>query len=87
MTLKTLGTKSLSSPLIGVQREKNQITIPQVIVDKIGAKKGTKYVFSVTDDGFSVKKVKNRNDYFLGIIKSDKSAMELIQEARQIDER
>lgn len=76
------------NPTIVVQRAKNQITIPSSIAKQIKAKKGTKYKVLITKDGdITLKILKNDIRKYIGIIKTDKSAVEIIREERLKDEQ
>lgn len=77
-----------NNPTIVIQRAKNQITIPSAIAKQIKAKKGTKYKVLITKDGdITLKILKNDIHKYAGIIKTDKSAVEIIREEREKDER
>ncbi|MEI6728603.1 MAG: AbrB/MazE/SpoVT family DNA-binding domain-containing protein [bacterium] len=78
----------ITAPTVTIQRDKNQITIPSVIAKQINAKKGTKYRVSVDKDGIiTLKVIKNDIRKYLGIIKTDKSAVDIIREERLKDEQ
>lgn len=75
-------------PPVVIQRDKNQITIPSSIAKQIKARKGTKYRISIDIHGdILLKVVKNDIRKYAGILKSDKSAVEMIREERIKDEQ
>jgi antitoxin component of MazEF toxin-antitoxin module len=76
------------SSTITIQRAKNQITIPASIVKQIQAKEGTKYRVEVSSDGDIVLKIiKNDIRKYAGIMKTDKSAVQIIREFRDGEEK
>jgi antitoxin component of MazEF toxin-antitoxin module len=75
-------------PPVVIQRDKNQITIPSSIAKQIKARKGTKYRISIDKHGdILLKVVKNDIRKYSRLIKTDKSAVEMIREERIKDEQ
>lgn len=78
---------NLKYQVIVTQREKNQITIPSDIAKKLKAKKGTKYKISIDSNGdIKLQVVKNDIRKYIGIIKPDKQATQIIKQIRKEDE-
>jgi|688.fasta_scaffold941618_1 hypothetical protein len=76
------------SNIITTQRDKNQITLPSSVVKKIGAKKGTKYRLIINEKGnmeFVI--IKNDIRKYMGTLKNEKSAVEIIRQDRQKDDQ
>jgi antitoxin component of MazEF toxin-antitoxin module len=80
-------SNQLLVPTIVVQREKNQITIPNDVAKKIHAQKGTKYKILINKNGnIELEVIKNDIRKYIGTIKTKQSALEIIQKTRQEDE-
>jgi hypothetical protein len=73
--------------LIVVQRGKNQITIPNAITKKIGAKKNTKYRAKINKKGnIELELVLNDISKYARNVKTEKSAVQTIREEREKDD-
>ncbi|MBF0493232.1 MAG: type II toxin-antitoxin system PrlF family antitoxin [Deltaproteobacteria bacterium] len=67
--------------------ERGQITVPKEIRDQLGLKAGVSLTFTISKQGIVVKKAASspKTDWlskYRGIIKSDKSVDEIIEEMR-----
>lgn len=72
---------------IATQRTKNQITLPSGIIKKTKARAGTKYLVSVNKNGdIELKILKNDIRKYIGLLKTNQSAVQIISQERQKDD-